>query len=139
MRTLHERTITMVFNFRTLALVMALIGSEQLYSQPLDTLSDRVKDLPVDSLVAREKATDDPRMKVALLARLVQKYLYLNRQEDCMSTAVRILGIAEPTGNDTLIGRAHLSIGVSFVIANEVNGALKHFNIALEHFTSARD
>ncbi|MBL7983617.1 MAG: hypothetical protein JNM91_01400 [Flavobacteriales bacterium] len=129
----------MVFNFRTLALAFALVGYGRLHSQSFDTISDRVKDLPVDSLIAREKATDDPRMKVALLARLVQKYLYINRQDECMATAIRMLGIAEPTGNDTLLGRAHLSIGVSFVIANEVNGALKHFNIALDHFTNARD
>jgi hypothetical protein len=68
----------------------------------------------VDTLIAREKATDDPRMKVALLARLVQRYLYLDRQDECMSTSIRTLAIAEPTKNDTLLGRAHLSIGVSF-------------------------
>ncbi|MBK6341270.1 MAG: hypothetical protein IPF41_01445 [Flavobacteriales bacterium] len=38
-----------------------------------------------------------------------------------------------------MLGRSHLSIGVSYVIANDVNGASKHFNIALEHFTSAHD
>jgi len=116
---------------------MATIG--RLHAQPFDTLFARINDLPVDTLILREKATDDPRMKVAMLARLVQRYLYLNRQDECMTTSIRTLGTAEPTGNDTLIGRAHLSIGVSFVIANEVNGALKHFNIALDHFTSARD
>jgi tetratricopeptide (TPR) repeat protein len=116
---------------------LTFIGRAQ--AQSFDTLSDRVKDLPVDSLIAREKTTDDPRMKVALLARLVQKYLYINRQDECMATSIRMLGIAEPTGNDTLIGRTHLSIGVSFVIANDVNGASKHFNIALDHFTSAHD
>ncbi|MBL7952557.1 MAG: hypothetical protein JNM62_12655 [Flavobacteriales bacterium] len=136
---LHQRTISTVFNFRALALVIALSGIGQLRAQPFDTLFTRIYNLPVDTLIVREKATDDPRMKVALLARLVQKYLYLNRQEDCMSTSIRMLGIAEPTGNDTLLGRTHLSIGVSYVIANEVNGALKHFNIALEHFTNGRD
>ena len=129
----------MNFCLRVLALVMVLAGIGQLHAQPFDTLSARVSGLSVDSLIAREKATNDPRMKVALLGRLAQKYLYINRLDDCMSTSIRLLEIAEPTKNDTLIGRAHLSVGFSFVIANEVNGALKHFNIALEHYTNARD
>ena len=129
----------MVFRIRALVFLMVLACIGTLRAQPFDTLSDRVKDLPVDSLIAREKATNDPRMKVALLARLVQKYLYINRQDECMAASIRMLGIAEPTGNDTLMGRTHLSIGVSFVIANDVNGASKHFNLALEHFTNARD
>jgi len=116
---------------------MTTIG--RLHAQPFDTLVARISDLPVDTLIIREKATDDPRMKVALLARLAVKLLYVNRQDECMSTALRMFEIAGPTGNDTLIGRAQLSIGFSFVIANEVNGALKHFNLALDHFTSARD
>ena len=137
--TLQQRTIAMIIYFRALALVVALAGIGRLQAQPFNTLFASISDLPVDTLIAREKATDDPRMKVALLARLVQRYLYINRLDECMSTSIRTLAIAEPTGNDTLLGRAHLSIGVSFVIANEVNGALKHFNIALDHFTSARD
>ncbi|MBK7946556.1 MAG: hypothetical protein IPJ85_15225 [Flavobacteriales bacterium] len=116
---------------------MTAIG--RLHAQPFDTLVARISDLPVDTLIIREKATEDPRMKVALLARLAVKLLYVNRQDECMSTALRMFEIAGPTGNDTLIGRAQLSIGFSFVIANEVNGALKHFNLALDHFTSARD
>ena len=138
-RMLHQRTTTWVFNFRALALVIALSGIGQLRAQPFDTLFARVYDLPVDTLIVREKATDDPRMKVAMLARLVQRYLYINRPDQCMSNAIRALQIAEATENDTLLGRAHLSIGVSFIITNEVSAASKHFNIALDHFTSARD
>ena len=129
----------MVFRIRSLVFLMVLACIGTLRAQPFDTLSDRISGLSVDSLIAREKATDDPRMKVVLLARLAQKYLYVNSLDECMSTSIRMLEIAEPTNNDTLIGRAHLSVGFSFVIANEVNGALKHFNIALEHYTSARD
>ena len=100
--------------------VVSLTTIARLHAQPFDTLVSRISDLPVDTLSAREKATDDPRMKVALLARLAVKLLYVNRQDECMSTALRMIEIAEPTGNDTLIGRAQLSIGFSFVIANEV-------------------
>lgn len=139
MRTRHQRTIIMVFKIRALSMVVVLFGIGQLRAQPFDTLFARIYDLPVDTLILREKASDDPRMKVAVLARLVQRYLYINRPDQCMSNAIRALQISEATENDTLLGRAHLSIGVSFVIANEVNGALKHFNIALDHFASARD
>ncbi|MBK6341271.1 MAG: hypothetical protein IPF41_01450 [Flavobacteriales bacterium] len=79
--TLHQRTIAMVINFRVLALVVAFAGIGRLQAQPFNTLFTSISDLPVDTLVAREKATDDPRMKVALLARLVRQYLYLDRQD----------------------------------------------------------
>jgi tetratricopeptide (TPR) repeat protein len=124
---------------RALAMVIAVFAMAQLHAQSFDSLSARLKDLPIDTLIAREKATDDPRMKVALLARVVQNYLFLNRGDDCLSTSIRMLGIAEPTGNDTLIARAHLSLGFSFAIANEVNAALKHYNIALDRYAGARD
>ncbi|MBK6539734.1 MAG: hypothetical protein IPG10_00295 [Flavobacteriales bacterium] len=136
---LHQRTITMVFSCRALALVIALAGIGQLYSQPFDTLSARTSGFPVDTLIVREKAANDPRMKVALLSRLVMKYLYLDRQEECMSTSIRTLEIAEPTKNDTLIARAHLAIGTAFAIVNDVNAALKHYNIALDRYTSVGD
>ena len=109
----------MVFSCRALALVIALAGIGQLYSQPFDTLSARTSGFPVDTLIVREKAANDPRMKVALLSRLVMKYLYLDRQEECMSTSIRTLEIAEPTKNDTLIARAHLAIGTAFAIVND--------------------
>jgi len=56
-----------------------------------------------------------------------------------MKAAIRGLEAAEPTGNDTLIGRAHFGIGGAFTQLNEVNGALKHFNIAFERFQHAGD
>jgi tetratricopeptide (TPR) repeat protein len=120
-------------------MTLGLLGIKPMHAQPFDTLSARISGLSVDSLIAREKVTADPRLKVALLARLVQKYLFLNQQDECMSTSIRMLEIAEPIGNDTLIGRAHLSIAFSFVIANEVNAALKHYNTALDRYTLARD
>ena len=49
------------------------------------------------------------------------------------------LEVAEPTGNDTLIGRAHFGIGAVFTQLSDVNGALKHFNIALEHYQHTGD
>ena len=137
--THQHRKAPVALGFRALVLVIALVGSTQLRAQSFDTLFARIYDLPVDTLILREKATDDPRTKVAVLARLVQRCLYLNRLDECMSSSIRALQLAEATENDTLLGRAHLSIGVSFVIANEVNAASKHFNIALDHFTSARD
>ena len=48
-RMLHQRTITWVFNFRALALVIAFSGIGELRAQPFDTLFARVYDLPVDT------------------------------------------------------------------------------------------
>ncbi|MBK8950677.1 MAG: hypothetical protein IPM68_18030 [Flavobacteriales bacterium] len=117
--------------------IMSTIGD--LRAQPFDTIQTRFSTLPLEELIVREKATTDAREKVALLSRLVMKYLYLNKQDECMSTSIRTLEVAEPTRNDTLIGRAHLAIGSAFTIANDVNGALKHYNLSLDHYTSAGD
>ena len=136
---LHQRTISRGLIFRTLAVVVALVGIGQLRAQPLDTLAARMRGIPVDSLIAREAAATDPRVKCAAIARLVSQYLFLGRPEDCMKAAIRGLEAAEPTGNDTLIGRAHFGIGGAFTQLNEVNGALKHFNIAFERFQHAGD
>ncbi|MEO8066316.1 MAG: hypothetical protein ABI599_01360 [Flavobacteriales bacterium] len=125
--------------FRVLVLAVGLLGLGPVHAQPLDTLYVRYSRLPMDTLIQREKAAIDPRDKVALLCRLVMKQLYLGRKEECMSMSIRALEIAEPTKNDSLIGRAQLAIGSAFTIGNDVNAALKHYNLALDHFTSARD
>ncbi|QQR87850.1 MAG: tetratricopeptide repeat protein [Flavobacteriales bacterium] len=78
-------------------------------------------------------------MKCTAIARLVSQYLFLGRSEDCMKAAIRGLEAAERTGNDTLIGRAHFGIGGAFMQLNDVNGALKHFNISLARFQQAGD
>ncbi|MBL7952558.1 MAG: tetratricopeptide repeat protein [Flavobacteriales bacterium] len=137
--TLHQRAITRGLIFRALVVVVALVGVGQLHAQPLDTLSARVRGLPLDSLIAREAAATDPRVKCAVIARLVSQYLFLGRPEDCMKAAIRGLEAAEPTGNDTLIGRAHFGIGGAFMQFTDLNGALKHFNIAFERFQHAGD
>ena len=129
----------MVFNFRSLAMVMALVGIGHLRAQPLDTLAARLRGLPVDTLLAREREATDPRTKFVAISRLVAEYLYLGRPDDCMKAAIRSLELAEPTGNDTLIARAHFSIGGAFTQLSDVNGALKHFNIAIERFNHTGD
>jgi|GEM_PF-2899726 len=74
---LHQRTISRGLIFRTLAVVVALVGIGQLRAQPLDTLAARMRGIPVDSLIAREAAATDPRVKCAAIARLVSQYLFL--------------------------------------------------------------
>ena len=56
-----------------------------------------------------------------------------------MKAAIRGLEVAEPTGNDTLIGKAHFGIGAAFMQLNDVNGALKHLNIAFERYEHTGD
>ncbi len=137
--TLPLRTLRMTLTIRILVLVFGSLGIGPMHAQPLDTLFVRYGRLPMDTLVQLEKASTDPRDKVALLCRLAMKQLYLGRKEECMSTSIRVLEIAEPTKNDSLIGRAQFAIGAAFTIANDVNAALKHYNLALDHFTSAGD
>ena len=124
---------------RSLVLLIGLGSLGQLGAQPLDTLNARLRALPVDSLVARELVETDPRAKFVVIAKLTREYLYLSRPEDCMRAAIRGLEVAEPTKNDTLIGRAHFGIGAAFTALSDVNGALKHFNIALERFQQTGD
>jgi tetratricopeptide (TPR) repeat protein len=129
----------MAFLFRALALVITLVGIGQLCAQPFDTLYARTIGLPVETLVEREREETDPRAKVAIIARLTGQYLFLGRHADCMRSAMHGLEVADPTGNDTLIGRAHFGIGAAFTMLSDVNGALKHFNIALEHYQHTGD
>ena len=137
--TLQQRTAPMVFSFRALFLISALVGIGQLRAQPFDTLYARTRGLSVEALIEREREETEPRAKVALIARLTGQYLFLGRQEDCMRSAMHGLEVAEPTGNDTLMGRAYFGIGVAFTQLSDVNGALKHFNIALEHYQHTGD
>ncbi|MBK7554952.1 MAG: tetratricopeptide repeat protein [Flavobacteriales bacterium] len=136
---LQHRSFPMVFSFRALALVIALLGIGQLRAQPLDTLYARTRGLSVEALIEREREATDPRAKVMVIARLTGQYLFLGRPEDCIKSAIHGLEVAEPTGNDTLIGRAHFGIGAAFTQLSDVNGALKHFNIALEHYQHTGD
>ncbi len=129
----------MAFHFRALGLVLALVGIGQLRAQPLDTLYNRTKGLSVEALIEREREETDPRAKVMVIARLTGQYLFLSRPEDCMRSAMHGLEVADPTGNDSLIGRAHFGIGAAFTVLSDVNGALKHFNIALEHYQHTGD
>ncbi len=122
-----------------LCLVFGLISSGQLHAQPRDTLFAQFGVLSLDTLLQREKTASDPRVRFVLLSRVVMKYVYLDRQEECMTSAMRALELAETTRNDTLIGWAHYAIGAAFTIASDVNSALKHHNIAFDHFASARD
>ena len=125
--------------FRLLALLIGFGTFSQLRAQSLDTLNARLRGLPIDTLEERERKANDPRAKFVVIAKLTSEYLYLGRPEDCMKAAIRGLEVAEPTGNDTLIGRAHFGIGAAFTALSDVNGALKHFNIAFEHFQQTGD
>lgn len=125
--------------FRAPVLGLLLMGLGQLHAQPFDTLMIRLRGLPVDTLEARERAATDPRVKCAAIFRLTGQFLFLGRPEDCMKAAIRGLEVAEPTGNDTLIGKAHFGIGAAFTTLSDVNGALKHFNIAFERFQHSGD
>ena len=131
-RMLHQWTIAMHLNFRTLAWVVAYVGSGVLHAQSFDTLVARTRGLSVETLMERERETTDPRKKSAVLHRLVAEYLFLGRPEDCMKTAIRSLELAESTANDTLIAQAHFNIGAAFTQLSDVNGALSHFNISFE-------
>ena len=137
--TLHHPAAHMGLPFRALVLGLLLMGLGQLRAQPFDTLMVRFRGLSVDTLEACERAATDPRVKCAAIFRLTSQFLFLGRPEDCMKAAIRALEVAEPTGNDTLIGKAHFGIGAAFTALSDVNGALKHFNIAFERFHHTGD
>ncbi len=124
---------------RLLVLLIGICSIGHLHAQPLDTLIARTRILSVDSLEALERTATDPRVKCMAIFRLTGKYLFLGRPEDCMKAAIRGLEAAEPTGNDTLIARAHFGIASAFMQLNEVNGALRHFTIAFERYQHTGD
>ncbi len=136
-RTFSYRAIARVL--RSLVLLIGLGTLGQLRAQPFDTLIARTRGLSVEALVEREREATDLREKSAVLHRLVGQYLFLGRPEDCMKVAIRSLELAEPTANDTLIGQAHFGIGVAYTGLSDMNGALKHFNIAFERFQLTGD
>jgi len=74
-RTRQQRLVSTVFKPLVLLIGIGCIG--QLRAQPLDTLAARMRGIPVDSLIAREAAATDPRVKCAAIARLVSQYLFL--------------------------------------------------------------
>ncbi|MGV9011320.1 MAG: tetratricopeptide repeat protein, partial [Flavobacteriales bacterium] len=116
---------------RLIALILGLFGIAQVYAEPLDSLGARLVLLPLDSLLQREKTTTDLRVKCVLMNVMVGNYLYLDRQEECMRAAMRALEMAEQLKNDTLIGRAQVSIAGAFALVNDVNAALTHYNTSL--------
>ncbi|MEO8591617.1 MAG: hypothetical protein ABI432_19705 [Flavobacteriales bacterium] len=129
----------MTLTFRVLVLAVGLLGLGPVHAQPLDTLYARFNVLPIDTLLLREKATTDPRVKFVLLSSLVRQYVYLDRQEDCMSAALRAFELADAAKNDTMLGLAHFGIGVAFSISDDTNGALKHHNLSFDHYARAGD
>jgi len=112
---------------------------DPLYAQPLDTLGARLNGLTLDSLLLREQVTTEPRAKFVVLTTIIRYYLYLDRQEECMRTAMRTLELAEQTKNDTLLGRAHISIGNAFGLVNDMNAALDHFNTSFRIYEQIGD
>jgi len=124
-----------VFTFGLLLLGIVV----SVHAQPIDTLFVRLRGLPVDTLEARERAATDPRMKMVAINRLTGQYAFLGRTEDCMKAAMRGLELAETTRNDTLLALAHFGIGVAFTKLSDVNGALRHFNIAFEGYQQIGD
>jgi tetratricopeptide (TPR) repeat protein len=125
--------------FRPFVLLIGLCIVGQLHAQPLDTLFARLRGLPVDSLEALERTATDPRMKMVAINRLTGLYAFVGRTEDCMKAAMRGLELAEATKNDTLLALANFGIGVAFTRLSDVNGALKHFNIAFERYQQIGD
>jgi tetratricopeptide (TPR) repeat protein len=111
----------------------------QLQAQPIDTLFARLRGLPVDSLEYRERAATDTRAKMVAINRLTGQYAFLGRTEECMKAAMRGLELAEASKNDTLLALAHFGIGVAFTRLSDVNGALRHFNIAFEGYQQIGD
>ncbi|MBL0035036.1 MAG: hypothetical protein IPP26_04550 [Flavobacteriales bacterium] len=125
--------------FRSLVLLIGIGCIGQLRAQPIDTLVARLRGLPVDSLEALERAATDPRTKMVAINRLTGQYAFLGRTEDCMKAAMRGFELAETTKNDTLLAMANFGIGVAYTRLSDVNGALKHFNIAFEGYQQIRD
>ncbi|MBL7940807.1 MAG: hypothetical protein JNL43_15710 [Flavobacteriales bacterium] len=119
-----------LLNIRAFALGLLLIGACSLHAQPFDTLVDRSAGLSAETLIERD--TSDVMVKWTLLDSLFGQYLYLGRPEECMKVAIRSLELAESTKSDTLILESHLGIGAAFTALSDVNGALKHFNIAFD-------
>ncbi|MBK6341272.1 MAG: hypothetical protein IPF41_01455 [Flavobacteriales bacterium] len=125
--------------FRSLVLLIGICCIGQLDAQPIDTLFARLRGLPVDSLETRERTATDPRTKMVAINRLTGQYAFLGRTEDCMKTAIQGLELAETTKNDTLLAMANFGIGVAFTKLSDVNGALRHFNIAFEGYQQIGD
>lgn len=129
-----------MFRIRSMVLLpLLLCAITQLHAQPLDTLFARLRGLPVDSLKARERTATDPRTKMVAINNLTVQYAFLGRTEDCMRAAIRGLELAEAIKNDTLLAMANFGIGVAFTRLSDVNGALRHFNIAFDGYQQIGD
>lgn len=125
---------------RAFTLGLLLLGTVvPVHAQPLDTLYARLRGLPVDSLEARERTATDARSKMVAISRLTGLYAFVGRTEDCMKAAIRGLELAEAIKNDTLLAMANFGIGVAFTRLSDVNGALRHFNIAFDGYQQIGD
>ena len=129
----------MVSSFRALFLIIGLVGIVPLHAQPLDTLFARVRSLPLDTLEQRERTAVDLRTKFVVNSSLYARYLFLDRQEECMQAAMRSLELAEQLKNDTLLSRAHCSIGGAFALVSNVNAALDRYNTSFSIAEHTRD
>lgn len=102
------------------------------HAQPLDSLSNYFRGLPLDSVEQLERATEDQRTLFMIKSSLFGRYLYKNDQEQAMVKAREQVDLAERIGNDSLISRSFISLGGAFAMVNDINSALKYFTVGLE-------
>jgi tetratricopeptide (TPR) repeat protein len=117
---------------RIALLVLLITYNLLLPAQSLVELTTRYERMPLDSLLDLDGRSSDIRTN-AIVANLIHDhYLYAGDAQKAMAAALRMMGIAERSGNDSLIVLAHSAVGGAFSMVNDISAALEHFNKALE-------
>lgn len=117
---------------RITMVVMLIALGRLLHAQTLVEIGEKYDRMSLDSLHALEARSGDIRHNAMVANMIFIRHLHGGDEEGAMAVALRQMGFAERSGNDSLIMLAHTSVGCAFSMVNDNNAALEHFNKALE-------
>jgi len=112
--------------------VMLIPQSPFLSAQSLDVLSEKYERMPLDSLLALDGKSSEIRTNAVVTNLIHDRYVYAGDAKEAMAAALRLMGIAERSGNDSLVVLAHAAVGGAFSMVNDISASLEHFNKAFE-------
>ncbi len=101
-------------------------------AQSLDELASKYERLPLDSLLALDGRSSEIRTNAIVTNLIHDRYVYAGDAQEAMAAALRLMGFAERSGNDSLVVLAHAAVGSAFSMVNDISASLEHFNKALE-------
>ncbi|MBK6832065.1 MAG: tetratricopeptide repeat protein [Flavobacteriales bacterium] len=117
---------------RIALVLLVIIHGLLLPAQSLDELTSKYERMPLDSLLALDGRSSEIRINAIVTNLIHDRYVYAGDAHEAMAAALRLMGIAERSGSDSLVVLAYAAVGSAFGMVNDISASLEHFNMALE-------